>query len=59
MNGFYEKLGGFLDHIVGKGFVSTAHRQMLQINQSPAGLLDALSAWQPSVSAKWVDSKPS
>lgn len=59
VNGFYEKLGGFLDHIVDEGFVRQQHRDMLQINQSPTGLLDALDAWRPSVAAKWTDAKPS
>ncbi|PUA42851.1 TIGR00730 family Rossman fold protein [Pseudomonas protegens] len=56
---FYEKLSGFLDHIVGEGFVRAPHRDMLQISDSPASLLDALDAWKPSVADKWADSKPS
>lgn len=59
VNGFYEKLSGFLDHIVGEGFVRAPHRDMLQISDSPASLLDALDAWKPSVADKWADSKPS
>ena len=59
VSGFYEKLSGFLDHIVGEGFVRAPHRDMLQISDSPASLLDALDAWKPSVADKWADSKPS
>ncbi|WP_248765800.1 LOG family protein [Pseudomonas protegens] len=59
VNGFYEKLSGFLDHIVGEGFVRAPHRDMLQMNESPAGLLDALDAWQPTVPDKWAEGKPS
>ena len=59
MNGFYEKLSGFLDHIVGEGFVRAPHRDMLQMSESPAGLLDALDAWQPTVPDKWAEGKPS
>ena len=59
VNGFYSKLTGFLDHIVGEGFVRPAHRDMLQVSQSPHNLLDALDEWQPSVQPKWAEQKPS
>ncbi|WP_443692888.1 TIGR00730 family Rossman fold protein [Pseudomonas protegens] len=59
VNGFYEKLSGFLDHIVSEGFVRAPHRDMLQMSESPAGLLDALDAWQPTVPDKWAERKPS
>ena len=58
VNGFYEKLSGFLDHIVGEGFVRAPHRAMLQKSESPATLLDTLDAWQPSAPAKWAEQKP-
>ena len=59
VNGFYSKLTSFLDHIVGEGFVREAHRDMLQMSDSPQTLLDALDAWQPSVPPKWTEQKPS
>lgn len=59
VNGFYEKLTGFLDHVVGEGFVRDHHRAMLQVSESPRQLLDALDAWQPSVPPKWTGQKPS
>jgi predicted Rossmann-fold nucleotide-binding protein len=59
VNGFYSKLTSFLDHIVGEGFVREAHRDMLQMSESPQTLLDALDAWQPSVPPKWTEQKPS
>jgi uncharacterized protein (TIGR00730 family) len=59
VNGFYDKLTSFLDHIVGEGFVRGQHRDMLQMSESPQTLLDALDAWQPSVAPKWAEQKPS
>ena len=59
VNGFYSKLTGFLDHIVGEGFVREAHRDMLQVSESPQNLPDALDAWQPTVVPKWTEQKPS
>ena len=58
VNGFYSKLTAFLDHIVGEGFVRAAHRDMLQVSESPQTLLDALDSWQPTVAPKWVEQKP-
>lgn len=58
VNGFYGRLGAFLDHLVEERFVRPAHREMLQIADSPNALIDALSAWQPTVAPKWVDRTP-
>lgn len=58
VNGFYSKLGGFLDHLVGEGFVRGHHRAMLQMSESPRQLLDALDNWQPVVPPKWPEQKP-
>jgi hypothetical protein len=59
VNGFYEKLTGFLDHVVGEGFVRDHHRAMLQVSESPQQLLDALDSWKPLVPPKWSGQKPS
>ncbi len=59
VNGFYAKLSDFLDHLVSERFVRDHHRAMLQIDESPAALLEALGRWQPAVAPKWVDRKPS
>ena len=59
VNGFYSKLTAFLDHVVGEGFVRGQHRDMLQTSESPQTLLDALDAWQPVVTPKWAEQKPS
>ncbi|MCY1396243.1 LOG family protein YvdD [compost metagenome] len=59
VNGFYNKLSGFLDHVVAEGFVREPHRAMLQMSESPLELLDQLAAWQPLAPPKWVDRTPS
>ena len=58
VNGFYSKLGDFLDHLVAERFVRPQHREMLQIAGNPQNLLDALSEWRPSAAPKWVDRAP-
>lgn len=58
VNGFYGKLGDFLDHLVEERFVRSQHRAMLQLSESPAELLQMLRQWQPSTAPKWVDRQP-
>ncbi|AIL63915.1 TIGR00730 family Rossman fold protein [Pseudomonas alkylphenolica] len=58
VNGFYSKLGSFLDHVVEEGFVRPQHRAMLRLADSPAELLDAMDSYQAPVLPKWVDKKP-
>lgn len=58
VNGFYEKLGGFLDHIVEEGFVRPAHRAMLLLGQQPDALLDGMNEFVAPVAPKWVDKRP-
>lgn len=57
VDGFYDKLSGFLDHLVEEGFVRLPHRQMLQRGATPAELLARLEAWQPPP-AKWAGRQP-
>lgn len=58
VNGFYEPLLTFLDHLVQERFVRPQHREMLQRASSPAELIDALQVWTPSAAPKWVDRSP-
>ncbi|WP_191830723.1 TIGR00730 family Rossman fold protein [Pseudomonas fluorescens] len=58
VNGFYSKLGSFLDHVVEEGFVRPQHRAMLRLADSSAELLDAMDSYQAPVLPKWVDKKP-
>ncbi|MBM7061253.1 TIGR00730 family Rossman fold protein [Pseudomonas sp. UL073] len=58
VNGFYDKLAAFLDHLVEERFVRAQHRAMLQISPSPDALLELMASWQPSVAPKWVDRTP-
>lgn len=58
VNGFYDKLSGFLDHLVEEGFVRLPHRQMLQRGATPAELLARLEDWQPLAPAKWAGRQP-
>ncbi|MBH3427602.1 TIGR00730 family Rossman fold protein [Pseudomonas alkylphenolica] len=58
VNGFYSKLGDFLDHVVEEGFVRPQHRAMLALATTPDELLDAMDSFEAPVLPKWVDKKP-
>lgn len=58
VDGFYDRLSDFLDHLVSERFVQEQHRRMLQTADSPAELIAALRQWSPSAAPKWVDRKP-
>ncbi|MCY1397379.1 LOG family protein YvdD [compost metagenome] len=58
VNGFYDPLLTFLDHLVTERFVRPQHREMLQRGSTPAELIDAMQAWKPLAAPKWVDRTP-
>ncbi len=53
---YFDELLGFLDHTVEEQFVETAHRDMIQVDESPHGLLRKLEAYQAPQTDKaaWV-----
>ena len=55
VDGFYDGLEQFLDHLVEEAFVKDIHRSILLSNNNPARLIDSLlDADVPNV-GKWVD----
>lgn len=54
-DGYFDELLTFLDKSVAKGFVRSAHRSMILIDQQPAVLLDAMLGYRPQVQGKWND----
>jgi uncharacterized protein (TIGR00730 family) len=55
VRGYYDGLVAFLDHAVAEGFLRPEHRATLLVGVDPAGLLEALAAWEPRVAAKWAE----
>jgi uncharacterized protein (TIGR00730 family) len=52
--GFFAPLRAMLDSAVSADFVHPAHRDMVLVDGSPAGLLDRLAAWTPVTVSKWL-----
>lgn len=53
--GYYERLEGFLDHVVTEGFVKAVHRHMLLSRTTPGALIDALETAEVPIERKWVE----
>jgi len=54
VNGFYQGLAAFLDHVVAEAFLKPVHRDMLIVEREAAPLLAALRAYQTPQATKWI-----
>jgi uncharacterized protein (TIGR00730 family) len=53
--GFFDKLGGFLEHVVKNGFLLQCHLEMLLVDQDEENLLERLLNHRPERIDKWFD----
>lgn len=54
VNGYYDPLLAFLDHIVAQKFLSAKHRDMVLVEREPRPLLDRLSDYRSPDVPKWL-----
>ena len=54
INGYYDRLIEFLDHMTEQGFVKPIHRSMLIVEQDIGLLLMALQDYTPPPVTKWI-----
>jgi uncharacterized protein (TIGR00730 family) len=54
VEGFFDRLLAFLDHVRGEQFMRREHRDMLVVERSPARLLDRFASYAPPVVEKWI-----
>ena len=54
INGYYDQLGLFLNHMVNEAFVKPEHRTMLIVEKRIDALLEAIRAYQPPQVSKWI-----
>jgi uncharacterized protein (TIGR00730 family) len=52
--GFYDGLLGFLDSVVGEGFLRPPHRTMLLVGDTCEGLLEKMESYRAPPKTKWV-----
>ncbi|MDQ1080500.1 TIGR00730 family Rossman fold protein [Pseudoroseomonas cervicalis] len=53
--GYWQRLAGVLDHMVGEGFLHAKHRAMVGFAATPEAALDALAGFTPVEVEKWVE----
>ena len=51
--GYFDRLFGFLDHMVDQAFLKPPHRANLILSADPAELLDLMERFKPAVLGKW------
>jgi len=54
VDGFFAQLTAFFDHATETGFIRPEYRGLVLEDVSPAGLLDQMASWQPTVAPKWT-----
>ena len=54
VHGFYDKLLGFLDHVVDEAFLKPVHRGMLLASPDANALLDLIAGYQVPTETKWI-----
>ena len=58
IQGYYDHLCTFLDHVTEEGFVRDVHRAMLQVESAPEEMIKAFEAYQPpQVTTKYTGPK--
>lgn len=55
VDGYYDKLTSFLDHVVTEGFVKPVHRDIMVTDQNPDTLINKLLSVDVPTDRKWVD----
>jgi uncharacterized protein (TIGR00730 family) len=55
VNGYFAPLTGLLANAAGHGFLRDDHRHMVLTGTDPGELIDAMTAWAPPATEKWLD----
>jgi len=54
VNGFFDHLLTYLDHMTATGLLKPEHRASLLTDTSPQGLLEKMRTFQPHTCGKWI-----
>jgi uncharacterized protein (TIGR00730 family) len=55
VNDYFGPLLALLDNAAGQGFLRDDHRGMVLTGTDPASVIDAMTAWTPPATQKWLD----
>lgn len=60
VEGYFDRLGEFIDHMVSEGFLVQGFRDMVLMDDKPEGLLDKMIKFRPpQIDKWWLDRKRS
>lgn len=54
VDGYYNYLLKFLDHVVSEGFLKNEYRNMIIVNESPQTMLQNFISYRAPVNKKWI-----
>jgi uncharacterized protein (TIGR00730 family) len=54
VNGFYDRMSEFVDHVVAEGFLKAEHRAMLIVEDKPEAMLATMATYLPPPTTKWL-----
>jgi uncharacterized protein (TIGR00730 family) len=54
VHGFYDRLLGFLDFVVGEAFMKPMHRNMLLVGETPEALLERMQSYRAPPKTRWI-----
>ena len=57
INGYYDSLNEFFDHMVAEGFLMREYKDMLLINEDPAAMLESITTFELPAVDKWGNLK--
>ena len=52
--GYYDRLLGFLDFVVGEAFMRPMHRNMLLVSETPEALLEKMESYRAPPKTRWI-----
>jgi uncharacterized protein (TIGR00730 family) len=55
--GFFDKMSGFIDHVVEEGFLRQEHRGMLIVAEEPETMIDRLAGYVAPPTERWIAEK--
>ena len=55
VEGYYDRLTDFLNHISAEGFVMPAHRDMIIVSDNPGEIITRFAVYEPPIVDKWVE----
>ena len=55
VNGFYDGLQSFLNHMMQERFIREVHRAMMFAEQDPEKLIERVVTYEPPLVKKWIE----